>query len=104
MKYYDEFHDIEMEDISNFLFNIISKVSNMRYFKSQQIALDHREEEREVNHVHDNCRVNVDLEARYLEERWLQEEEVEGVAEGLATNAGDGVHVVIVAVRGAPSH
>ena len=95
-------HDIEMEDISSVLFNIVPEASNMRYFKSQQIALDHREEEREVNHVpHDNCGANVDLEARYLEERWLHEEEVEGVAEGLATNACDGVHVVIVAVRGA---
>ena len=44
-------HGIEMEDISNHFFDTVSGVSNMRYFESQQIALDHCNEEREVNFV-----------------------------------------------------
>ena len=38
--------DIEMEDI---FLNTISGVSNMRYFKSQQIAHDYTDQERAVN-------------------------------------------------------
>lgn len=40
--------DIEMEDISNVIFDTVSGVSNMRYFKSQKIELDLYEEEGEV--------------------------------------------------------
>lgn len=42
-------HDIKMEDISNVFFDTITGVSTMRYFNAQQIALDHRVEEREIN-------------------------------------------------------
>lgn len=66
-------HDIEMEDISNVFDETVSWVSNMRHFKSQQITLDHYEEEGEVNHV--RCHtvgVNLDSNARDLEEQWLR--------------------------------
>ena len=42
-------HDIEMEDISNFFFDTVSGVSNTRYFKSQELAPQHGEEEQEIN-------------------------------------------------------
>ena len=52
-------YDIEMEDISGVFCDTNLGVSNMRYFKSQQIAHEHRDEEREVNRVlHDNCGLN----------------------------------------------
>ena len=42
-------HDIMMEVISNVLFDKIIKVSNMRCFKIQEIAIDHRRHEKEMN-------------------------------------------------------
>lgn len=40
---------IGMEDIFNILFDTISGVANMHCFNAQQLAVDHREEEREIN-------------------------------------------------------
>lgn len=37
-------HDIEMEDITNVLFDTISGVSNTRYFKSQKLVHEHGDE------------------------------------------------------------
>ena len=37
--------DIKMEDISNVFFDTVSGVSNMRYFKSQELAPQHGDEE-----------------------------------------------------------
>ena len=37
---------IEMEDTSNNFIDMVLVVPNMRYLQSQQIALDHRNEER----------------------------------------------------------
>ena len=34
-------HNIDMEDISNVLFDTITGVSNMRYFNAPQIVHDH---------------------------------------------------------------
>lgn len=44
-------HGIEMVDKLNNFFDMVSGVSNMMYFKSQQIALNRRNEEKEVNLV-----------------------------------------------------
>ena len=78
----------------------------MRYFKSQQIiALDHREEEREFNHVpYDKCGVNVDSKVRYWGKMWLHEDDMQGVAESLVATPTDGVAAVATAVRGLSSH
>lgn len=80
-------HGIEMEDTSNNFFDMVLGVSNMRYFKSQQIALDHCNEEREVNFVlRHTCVVAMDADQGEkgvggLEHMWLQEDVLEGVAE-----------------------
>lgn len=50
-------------------FLIVSGVSNMRYLKAHQIALDHQEREREREFF-----VNVDSDGRDLEESWVQED------------------------------
>ena len=42
-----ESHDIEMEDIPN-VFDTISGISNMRYFKSQELEVQHGVDEREI--------------------------------------------------------
>lgn len=44
-------HNIELEDISNVFFDMVLGVSNMRYFKSQEMAHDYCDEERESNGV-----------------------------------------------------
>lgn len=44
-------HDIDMEDISNFFFDTMLRVTNMRYLKSQQIAFEHGDEEETINRV-----------------------------------------------------
>jgi hypothetical protein len=85
------FLDTKMKIISYVFFDTILAVSNMRHFKSQQIALDHLEEEREVNRIiRDNCGVDVDSEARDLEDTWLRED----LAKGVCTSAIGGGHVV----------
>jgi hypothetical protein len=38
-------HGIVMEDISNIFFHTMYGVSNMRYFKSQELVLHHGDEE-----------------------------------------------------------
>lgn len=42
-------HDIEIKDTSNVFFDIVSGVSNTRYFKSQEIALELGDEEQHIN-------------------------------------------------------
>jgi hypothetical protein len=45
-------HDIEMEDTyRSVCFDTVSGVTNMRYFKSHQLAFDRHEKEREINRV-----------------------------------------------------
>lgn len=60
---------------------------NMRYFKSQHITLDHGDEEHEINHaLHDDCIGGLDGEARDLHAHLLEDDELEGVAEGLSAS------------------
>lgn len=42
-------HDIQTQDISSVYFDPITRVSNIRYLNAQQISLDHRVKEREIN-------------------------------------------------------
>lgn len=42
---------LHMKDIFNVFFDTTSKVTNMRYFKSQQIAFEHGDEEETINRV-----------------------------------------------------
>lgn len=44
-------HDIEMEDVSNILFDMISGVTNMRYFNALKNAHDHQDKERAIDRV-----------------------------------------------------
>ena len=44
-----DLRDLEMKDISNVFFNRVTGMSNMRYFKSQEIAHNHCNEERKTN-------------------------------------------------------
>lgn len=40
---------VDMEDISSVFFDIISSATNMHYFNAQELAVDHCEEERDIN-------------------------------------------------------
>lgn len=42
-------YGIEMEDISNVFFSTMSGASNTRYFNAQELAREHRGEERVLN-------------------------------------------------------
>lgn len=62
-----------MGDISIFFFKKIVGVANMRYFNAQQVALDHRVEEREINHaLHDDDVVQMEGDANDLALRDVQ--------------------------------
>jgi hypothetical protein len=41
-------HDIVMEGISSVFFDTITRLSNMRYFKAQEITPNHQRQEREI--------------------------------------------------------
>ena len=42
-------HDIDMKDIFNMFLDTILVDTNMKYFKSQQIAMEHGDEEEAIN-------------------------------------------------------
>lgn len=42
-------HDIEIEDIFNIFFDTMLGVTNVCYFKSQQLVFDRHTKEREIN-------------------------------------------------------
>jgi hypothetical protein len=99
-------HGIEMVDISNNFFDMVSGVSNMMYFKSQQIVLNRRNEEREVNSVlHHTYGIALDAdlgrEGVGEEDMWLQKNVLQGVVEGFCAAAADGrfVGIIVVASR-----
>lgn len=61
-------HDIDMEDISNVFFDTMSRVTNMRYLKSQQIAFEHGDEKEAINRVLcKECVVGLDGEVRDIQ-------------------------------------
>jgi hypothetical protein len=48
--------NIDVGDISNVFFDTISGVANMRYFNAQQLVVDRREEEQEIDcALRDDC-------------------------------------------------
>ena len=73
-----------MGDISIFFFKKIVGVANMRYFNAQHVALDHRVEEREINHaLHDDDVVQMegdanDLALRDVQCKWMEEDSQAG--------------------------
>jgi hypothetical protein len=42
-------HDIEIKDICNVFFDTVSRTSNTRYPKSQELALQHEDEDHDIN-------------------------------------------------------
>jgi hypothetical protein len=77
-------HDMDMEDISNAFFDMVSRMTNMRYLKSRQISHKHCEEKREVNRVlHDSCGLIEDSNSVDMEEASLRKDVVQGIAKGL---------------------
>ena len=71
-------HDIQMEDIPDVVFDTITGESNMRYFNAQQIAIDNREEEREINCASRKDIVvkgdGIDPKLKDLERTWVAED------------------------------
>lgn len=83
-------YDIEMEDISNIFVDTISNVTNVRYFKAQEIAHGHQVEEKEINN---GLCVNVGLKddasnpfLKDIHEQLLREDVVAGITEGAIVN------------------
>lgn len=67
-------HDIEMEDISNFFFDTVLVISNMRYFKSQELAPLRGDDERDINWaLCEDVAIGFTMELR---ERWLHKDHV----------------------------
>lgn len=59
-------------------------VTNTRYLKSQQIILEHEDEERQFNHVFcEDYAIGLNGDTKDLKARWLEEDELEGIVEGL---------------------
>ena len=68
----------------------------MRYFKSQQIAFEHGDEEGAINRVYfifflknliffsKECAIRLDGEVRDLQVCWLEEDMLKGMVEGLS--------------------
>lgn len=83
-------HDIEMGDILDVFFDTITGISTMRYFNAQQIALEHRAEEQEIDQaqceethvVVDGDGVNPELEE--LQRVWMVEDAREDVAKAVS--------------------
>jgi hypothetical protein len=76
-------HDIEMKGITIFkiFYDIVLGISNMRYFKSQELVLEHGDENQAINcALCNNAIVGLDSYVRELCDRWLHEDHVEGVA------------------------
>lgn len=72
-------HDIEMKNISNVFFDTVSGMLNMRDFKSQEIAHNHCDEEREINcALHNGCGIKSDSDDVDLQKQWLEEDKQEG--------------------------
>lgn len=57
-------HDTKMEDISNVFFAMTRGVANMRYFKAQQITLNHRVEQEIYHTFHDDDDVHMEGDRR----------------------------------------
>lgn len=63
-------HDINMEDISNVFSYTVSRVSNVRYFKYQEFAFEHVDEEQRITMTCcDGFVICLDLNRRDLEEK-----------------------------------
>jgi hypothetical protein len=55
-------HGVFMEGISNVFFDTTSKVTNTRYFKSQQFAFEHGDEHGAINRVfREECAIGLVL-------------------------------------------
>lgn len=68
----------------NVLFDTAAGVLNMRYLKSQKIALQHVDEKWRINEaLREDVPVDFDLQTRGLQDTWLCEDFVEGIVEGL---------------------
>lgn len=77
-------HDIKMKNISYVFFDIVLRVSNMRYFKFQELAHDHYDEDRDHNRVLCHaCVVDLDADVANLKRMWLEGDAHEGIVEGL---------------------
>ena len=58
-------HDIKMEANSNDFFDTIMRILNVRYVNAQQVELDHKMEERDLDMaLHDDDEVDMDVDAR----------------------------------------
>jgi hypothetical protein len=77
-------HNIEMQDIPNVFFNIVSGVSNMRNFKSQKIMHDHCNKEKGINNVlHHSCGIESNTDGAYFQRQCLEENVWKGVVKGV---------------------
>lgn len=64
-------HDTEMDDIFNVLFYTVSRLSDMRYSKSREMAHAYRDEEWEISGVLRRRRgVHLDAGVENLEHQW----------------------------------
>ena len=77
-------NDIKKEDIFHCHFFIWCQCNQHKVFKISTITLEHGDEERQINHaLCEGCAFGLDGNTKDLEARWLKEDELEGIVEGL---------------------